>query len=312
MSGKKLITVFGATGSSGGSVAKYLLEDDIFAVRAITRNADSPAAQALKAKGVEVVVADLDKPGTLPAAVKGSYGIVGVTDYWALLPKTGDIYKAQQAEYDQGKALVDASKAAGVKHFVFFSLPNGDVPHCISKHEVNEYLKASGVPRTTFYNPFYYENLVNPNMAMVTKADDGTLVLDLPIPEDTYIPSYSNDQAGAWVLTAFKNPSEWIGKDIIAVGEHNTPKTFSAVLSKALGKEVKPKPITREEFFQLAHVPNSFVVELFLNMKFFYERQPPNSGFDEAASRKIFPGQHTFEDFVKNNDKFKKFAEQFK
>lgn len=76
-------------------MVKYLLEDDTFAVRAVTRNADSPAAQgtsqsvacplidclvALKAKGAEVVVADLNKPETLPATVKGAYGVAAVTD----------------------------------------------------------------------------------------------------------------------------------------------------------------------------------------------------------------------------------------
>ena len=42
---KKLITVFGATGVTGGSVARYLLEDGEFAVRAITRNANSEKAK---------------------------------------------------------------------------------------------------------------------------------------------------------------------------------------------------------------------------------------------------------------------------
>lgn len=312
MSGKKVVTVFGATGSSGGSVAKYLLDDGTFSVRAITRNASGPAAQALKEKGVDVVVADLDKPETLPQAIKGSYGVVAITDFWALFPKTGDAVKAQQAEYEQGKALVDAAKAAGVKHFVFFSAPDCDVPHCISKRQINAYLEASGVPRTTFYNPFYYENLINPAMGMVKKADDGSLVLDLSIPEDTYIPSYSVDQSGAWVLPALKSPAQWIGKELVAVAEHCTPKIFAAALSRGLGKEVKAQQVSREAFFRLAESPNPFVVELFLNMKFFYEHQPPNSGFDEAASKAVFPGAHTLEDFVNHNERFKRFAAEHK
>jgi uncharacterized protein YbjT (DUF2867 family) len=44
-SSKKIITVFGATGVAGGSVAKYLLEDGEFAVRAVTRNANSDKAK---------------------------------------------------------------------------------------------------------------------------------------------------------------------------------------------------------------------------------------------------------------------------
>jgi len=45
MSSKKIITVFGATGVVGGSVAKYLLDDGQFAVRAVTRSANSDKAK---------------------------------------------------------------------------------------------------------------------------------------------------------------------------------------------------------------------------------------------------------------------------
>lgn len=55
----KLITVFGATGNQGGSVVRAILNDPAlsreFKVRGITRDVSKPAAQALAAKGVEVV-----------------------------------------------------------------------------------------------------------------------------------------------------------------------------------------------------------------------------------------------------------------
>ena len=41
----KIIVVTGATGAQGGSVAKFLLNDGTYAVRAVTRNPDSPAAK---------------------------------------------------------------------------------------------------------------------------------------------------------------------------------------------------------------------------------------------------------------------------
>jgi len=98
-------------------------------------------------------MADINKPETLTAAVSGSYGVLGLTDcalcifisdisgilwhltsleftVWTLLPTVGfDTAKAQKAEEEQGRNLIDASKAAGAKHFVFLSLPPGDCPH---------------------------------------------------------------------------------------------------------------------------------------------------------------------------------------
>lgn len=48
----KIIVVFGATGLQGGSVVKYLKDDDKFKVRAVTRNADSDKAKQLAEQGM--------------------------------------------------------------------------------------------------------------------------------------------------------------------------------------------------------------------------------------------------------------------
>lgn len=45
MASKKIIAVIGATGTQGGGVARDLLKDGEFAVRAVTRNPDSASAK---------------------------------------------------------------------------------------------------------------------------------------------------------------------------------------------------------------------------------------------------------------------------
>jgi hypothetical protein len=79
----RLIAVTGATGNQGGSVAKYLLSYPLeYKVRALTRNANSRSAKELEELGAEVVEADLTKPETLPAAVRGCWGVFGVTNFY--------------------------------------------------------------------------------------------------------------------------------------------------------------------------------------------------------------------------------------
>jgi uncharacterized protein YbjT (DUF2867 family) len=55
----KLITVFGSTGNQGGSVVRAILSHPQLSkewkVRGITRNPNKPDAQAMVAKGVEMV-----------------------------------------------------------------------------------------------------------------------------------------------------------------------------------------------------------------------------------------------------------------
>ncbi|KZW03411.1 NAD(P)-binding protein [Exidia glandulosa HHB12029] len=304
---KKIITVFGATGAAGGSVAKYLLEDGTFAVRAVTRNASSAAAQALKAQGAEVVEADLDKPDTIPATLVGAYGVSALTDFWTLLPRIGDAEKTQAAEYAQGVVLVDAAKAAGVQHFVWFTLPHSNVPHFEGKYQVELYLKASGVPHTNFVNAFYYENLVKEGFGITKRASDGSLSIEIPIPADVYLPFYSVGQTGAWILPIFKNPSEYLGKQVLGASEHLTPNQVAKILSSALDTTVKAKDVSKEEFAAMATSDHVVVRELWLNNTWFAEnRQPPNSVMNTSASLKVFPGAYKLGEFVKNNEWFRK------
>ena len=51
-------------------------------MRAITRNPESPAAQALAARGVEVVRADLSSLEETAAAFAGAWGVFGLTQFY--------------------------------------------------------------------------------------------------------------------------------------------------------------------------------------------------------------------------------------
>ncbi|KAG8779971.1 NmrA-like domain-containing protein 1 [Serendipita sp. 398] len=165
---KPIIVVFAATGKSGAGMVEAILKDGTFQARAITRNPESSSAKALAAKGVEVVKADLSDPSTLAPAMEGAYGVFGVTDctYVSICTISScsvlviithhvlcrTVWQAFMAEEQQGKDMVDAAKQAGVKHFVWTTLDYSDwhVPHFETKARVDDYLKSSGVPRTSY------------------------------------------------------------------------------------------------------------------------------------------------------------------
>lgn len=73
-SSAKIITVFGATGKQGGSVARSLLQSPGFRVRAVTRNPGSEASQDLASLGAEVVRANGFCGDEVRAAFQGSWG----------------------------------------------------------------------------------------------------------------------------------------------------------------------------------------------------------------------------------------------
>jgi uncharacterized protein YbjT (DUF2867 family) len=67
---RKLVVVVGATGGQGGSVINRLLADGSYRLRGITRDIQSKGAQALAAKGVEMVTADLNNQQSIITAFK--------------------------------------------------------------------------------------------------------------------------------------------------------------------------------------------------------------------------------------------------
>src|SRR5712691_852717 len=148
-SNEKLIAVIGATGHQGGGVVRALQERGQFKVRALTRNADKHSEVA-----EEVVEADLDKPETLKAAFEGAHGVFLVTNFYG-----------GADELRQATAAVRAAKDAGVKHFIWSTLPDVeaisggkfDVPHFTGKAKIDRVVQEAAFANHTFViAPFYY------------------------------------------------------------------------------------------------------------------------------------------------------------
>lgn len=116
----KIITVFGATGGQGGGVVSGLLKaidrGEPYAVRAVTRNPDGDKGQKLKNQGCEVVRCDLDDKASVEQAVRGSYGVFLVTNYWE--------HFSMEKEIEQGKRVIDVCESLGVKHLIYSGLEN--------------------------------------------------------------------------------------------------------------------------------------------------------------------------------------------
>src|SRR5882757_996621 len=150
---KKLIAVIGATGQQGGGVVRALQASSQFKVRALTRNPGKHRELA-----DEVVEADLDRPETLKAAFAEAHGVFLVTNF----------REAGADERKQATAAIRAAKDAGVKHFIWSTLPDVeaisggkfDVPHFTGKAKVDRVVKDGGFENYTFViAPFYYQNL---------------------------------------------------------------------------------------------------------------------------------------------------------
>src|SRR5437899_674146 len=198
---RKLISVVGATGQQGGAVVRALQTSGQFIVRDLTRN---PGKHRELAE--EVVEADLDRPETLKAAFEGAHGVFLVTTSW--LEGTDEL--------KQATAAVRAAKDAGVKHFIWSTLPDVeaisggkfDVPHFTGKAKIDRIVKEAGFPHHTFViAPGYYQNFVGP--LSPHKPADGTLGWALPLDPDVRCLHLGDiRELGNIVVGAFAHPDE--------------------------------------------------------------------------------------------------------
>jgi uncharacterized protein YbjT (DUF2867 family) len=198
---KKVIAVVGATGQQGGAVVRALQAGNQFKVRALTRN---PAKHRELAD--EVIQADLNRPETLKPAFAGAHGVFLVTNFGA---EGAD-------EVQQATAAVRAAKDAGVKHFVWSTLPdveaisggNFHVPHFTGKAKVDRIVKEAGFANHTFViAPFYYQNLIG--LLAPQKQADGSVGWALPL-DPTVRSIHMGDitELGDIVAGAFARPDQ--------------------------------------------------------------------------------------------------------
>uniref|UniRef100_G1PXH8 NmrA-like family domain-containing protein 1 n=2 Tax=Myotis lucifugus TaxID=59463 RepID=G1PXH8_MYOLU len=246
---KKVVVVFGATGAQGGSVARTLLEDGTFRVRAVTRDLGQKAAKELRLQGAEIVQGDQDDEASMKLALTGAHATFIVTNYWENC--------SREQEVKQGKLLANLAKRLGLHYVVYSGLENikkltaGRLAagHFDGKGEVEEYFRDIGVPMTSVRLPCYFENLLSyfrPQKA----PDRKSYLLSLPM-GDIPMDGMSVTDLGPVVLSLLKMPEQYIGQNLGLSTCRHTAEEYAALLSKHTGKTVHDAKTTPEDYEKL-------------------------------------------------------------
>ncbi|KAM4626872.1 uncharacterized protein O3C94_019842 [Discoglossus pictus] len=285
MSGKKAIVVFGATGAQGGSVAKALLGNPNFSVKAVTRDVKKPAAVALQKLGAEVVCGDLNNKDDIGNILKGAYGAFVVTNF----------DKSKEDEVHQGKLVADLAKSLNLKHVVYSGLENVkkttggklEVSHFDGKGEVEEHFWKIGVPMTSVRMAFYFDNFLT--LMKPKKAADGNYELVLPM-EDVAMDGIAVADIGPVVVSLFCGPDHYIGKAIGLSAERLTAEQYAEKLSKHIGKPIKVKK-NMDHYMKAG-------LERMANMFRFYHTKPDRN---IELTHKLNPNVKNFDQFLSEN-----------
>ena len=143
-----MYAVTGATGQLGQLVIDRLLEK-VPADRIVAAARRPDAADALRARGVEVREADYDRPDTLAAAFAGVDKL--------LLISSSEVGKRGP----QHRAAISAAKAAGVGLIAYTSVINADsspLDLAAEHRDTEAALAEAGVPHVLLRNGWYSEN----------------------------------------------------------------------------------------------------------------------------------------------------------
>ncbi|UNI20153.1 hypothetical protein JDV02_006271 [Purpureocillium takamizusanense] len=243
----RTIAVLGATGNQGGGVVRALLtrHPDLFTIRAITRDPNSPAAQRLlhehEGSGrLTLVQGDVYDVQSLRLAFKEAHGVFAVTNHRS---PEGAINSEEDLRHEvqSGRNIIDAAKYCNVQHFVISSLPNikeashgqfGKVYHFDHKDEI-EVMARSQLPAVTALLP-----------------DDGTVRFCAAIPGNVQSewvdPGYD---IGVYASEVFaKGPDLTRSKRYPVLGQKMAFADFADIFTKMTSQLAYFDPISVEEW----------------------------------------------------------------
>jgi uncharacterized protein YbjT (DUF2867 family) len=292
-------------------LARAILNDpnSEFAVRAITRNANSDKAKELARLGAELVTADIDEPASMQKALEGAYGAYFVTFYWA--------HFSPEKERTEAQHMAEAAKAAGLQHVIWSTLedtrqwvPLNDnrmptlmekykVPHFDAKGESDKFFRDLGVPTTFLRASFYWDNFIYFG-AGPKKGPDGKLYLTFPL-DDKKMGGIAAEDIGKCAYGIFKKGKELIGKTVGIAGEHLTGTEMANAMSKAVGQEIIYNNVTPDTYRSFGFPGADDLGNMF---QFYRDFEKDVNGVRSISfSKELNPGLKNFEQWLNENAK---------
>ncbi|TXS05641.1 SDR family oxidoreductase [Streptomyces sp. col6] len=243
------IVVTGATGALGRLVVEHLLTTvPADRVAAVVR--DKEKAAGLAARGVELRIADYDRPETLAGAFRSGDRVLLISG------------NAVGSRIPQHTAVIDAAKAAGVAQLAYTGIlggPDADFTLADEHRATEQLILDSGLPYTFLRNGWYTENQTE-NLAPVLAH--GAVVGSAGEGRIAYASRDDYAAAAAAVLTGeghLNRAYELSGDTALSYAD------YAAVVAKATGKEIAHKDVpaaVHKEILTGAGVPEFFAAIL--------------------------------------------------
>ncbi|UJR06978.1 hypothetical protein I4U23_011266 [Adineta vaga] len=269
----RIVTVVGATGRQGGAVVRSLVETGKYKIRAVTRDATSAKAQAIKrlSENIEMVTCDINQSDDVKRAFKDSWAIYSLTDYWAQVDRP-------EMEIHQGKLMADIAASLQISYYIFSTvedvnkLSGGklDLPHFTQKAQIRDYIKEKYPNLKTIYvePACYMQNWQG--FSKPQKLDDGTILFASPLDQKATLHLVDIDDTGAIVREILNDPEKYVNQDICICAEEIPFGDIPKIFTKVTGIPATGKTLTENEYRAATQsMPKSAQDDLFNTFKWF-------------------------------------------
>ncbi|MFW2830310.1 NmrA family NAD(P)-binding protein [Sphingomonas sp. ID0503] len=230
----KSVTVFGATGTSGGGAMRHLLKAG-WKVRAVTRDLNTDKARSAAAAGAEPVAADLDDLTSVRKAIEGADAVYLAT------PSLGNRWDTGQAR--QGIGVVDAAAEVGVGHLVYQSaLVEGarGVLSVGSKRAIEERIAELELPWTVTRPGLFMDNFLT---YFPVQEQDGNLVIAMALPPEKPQGLVSAEDIGRAAVAVLADPAAHAGKAYDLVADLVKFGAMAEIIGDEVGRPVTASPV---------------------------------------------------------------------
>jgi uncharacterized protein YbjT (DUF2867 family) len=236
-----MILVVGATGNLGGAVTRMLLAQGQ-PVRILARSQSN--YQPLADAGAQVVLGDLKQRCSLDAACQGADTVITTANSAA----RGGEDNVQTVDLQGNRNLIDASKAAGVKQFIFVSVltadPNSPIPFIQAKGQTEDSLRASGIPYTILAPNGYLEVMVAGVVGMPAMMGQPVTIVGGGRRKHSFI---SAADVAAFMLAAIGNPAAINQKLLLGGPEPLSFRDAVAIYERVLGHQIQVRSVAPGE-----------------------------------------------------------------
>ncbi|KAH8749228.1 hypothetical protein F5883DRAFT_581547 [Diaporthe sp. PMI_573] len=290
----------------GGATIKSLVKFRC-QIRALVRSSTSPATDALKKLGVEVVVGSFDDIPSLERAMDGVSAVFlnvspSFEDPKAEIRHANNVITVATRAGSSVQTIVHSTTILTGQHSTF---PGWDTwndfarQYWLSKAANEERLRTSGIPNWTILRPCtFMSNYLQPLAPfffpeLLSQGIQG--IFRTALTPETPTMLISPDDVERFAAAALTQPERFHGQEIELGAEALKPPQIIAALSAASGRQIEAQYMPKDEVEKL--IPESHIIAA---QTYFNER---SAQMDAVALQKRWGIQLTsFADFLKKHE----------